>query len=358
MVYDAYGARPEVREVPAPSCPPDGVLVRVEATGVCRSDWHAWQGHDPVPLPMVPGHEFAGTVAEVGAEVGAGIGAGVGAGVGPEGDGWSVGERVTAPFVLGCGRCAYCRAGDQQVCPDQQQPGFTYPGSWAELVAVPSAAANLVRLPDGVDPVAAASLGCRFATSYRALRTHGQVGPGQDVVVHGCGGAGLAAVMIARALGARVLAVDVGAEARRRARELGAAEVLDPAEVPDVAARVHELTDGGAHVSVDAVGDPAVASASVACLRRRGRHVQVGLLLGDDARAGLPMDLVVAHELQVLGSHGMPAGDYPGMLALIAAGTLDPARLVGAVVDLDGAAGALQAMGGPARGGGITVVRV
>lgn len=342
VVYDVPGAAPSVREVATPQCPPDGVVVRVHATGVCRSDWHAWRGHDPVPLPMVPGHEFAGTVHEVGAEVSS----------------WTVGDRVTAPFVLGCGRCSFCRAGEQQVCPHQQQPGFTYPGSWADLVAVPHAEANLVRLPGAVGMVAGASLGCRFATSFRALHTHGQVAQGEFVAVHGCGGAGLSAVMIAKAMGARLVAVDPSEAARARALELGADEVVDPAEHPDVAERVVALTDGGAHVSLDTVGVPAVAAASVACLRPRGRHVQVGLLLGDEARAGLPMDLVVARELQVLGSHGMPAPAYPAMLDLIARGSLDPRRLVGSVIDLSAAPAALRSMGEPGAAAGITVVSV
>ncbi len=340
VVYDAYGAEPAVREIDPPQCPADGIVVRVGATGVCRSDWHAWRGHDPGPLPMVPGHEFAGTVHEVGPQVRR----------------WAIGDRVTVPFVLGCGRCEYCAAGDLHVCPDQVQPGFTYPGSWAELVAVPVADANVVRLPDSVDMIAGASLGCRFATSFRALRSHGRVMPDEVVAVHGCGGAGLSAVMIAKALGARVIAVDVSLAARRRAGELGADDLVDPVEHPDVPGHIQRLTDGGAHVSVDAVGVPAVAAASVACLRRRGRHVQVGLLLGPDATAGIPMDLVVARELQVLGSHGMPAGDYPGMLGLVASGALDPRRLVGSVIDLADAPAALRGMDEPSASTGITVV--
>ncbi len=340
VVYDAYGADPEVREIDPPECSADGIVVRVGATGVCRSDWHAWRGHEPVPLPMVPGHEFAGTVQAVGPQVRR----------------WAIGDRVTVPFVLGCGRCDHCVAGDLHVCPDQVQPGFTYPGSWAELVAVPVADANVVSLPDSVDLLAGASLGCRFATSFRALRTHGRVTAGDVVAVHGCGGAGLSAVMIAKALGAQVVAVDVSPGARRRAGELGADELVDPRDHPDVPRHIHQLTGGGAHVSVDAVGLPSVAAASVACLRRRGRHVQVGLLLGSDATAGIPMDLVIARELTVHGSHGMPAGDYPAMLDLIASGDLDPRRLVGAVIDLAGAPAALRAMDRPPASAGITVV--
>lgn len=293
-----------------------------------------------MPLPMVPGHEFAGTVHQVGSDV----------------TSWTVGDRVTAPFVLGCGRCAYCLAGDQHVCPDQAQPGFTYAGSWAELVAVPAAETNLVRLPGDVDFVSGASLGCRFATAFRAVRTHGGVAAGDAVAVHGCGGAGLSAVMIAKALGARVVAVDLGQEARSLAGRLGADEVIDPAATPDVVARIQELTGGGAHVSIDAVGSPAVAVTSVRSLRRRGRHVQVGLLLGADATAGLPMDLVVSRELQILGSHGMPAGDYPEMLEMIARGDLDPRLLVHSVIGLPSAPAALMAMDEPSTSPGMTVI--
>ena len=338
VVYEAYGAAPVVRDVDPPTCPPDGVLVAVRATGVCRSDWHAWRGHDPVPLPMVPGHELAGTIAEVGAEV----------------TGWSVGDRVTAPFVMGCGRCGWCRAGEQQVCPDQQQPGFTYAGSWAELVAVPAATTNLVALPDEVGFVAGAALGCRFATSYRALVTHGQVREGDWVAVHGCGGVGLSAVMVARALGAHVVAVDPGEDARHLASELGAQLVLDPGAVDGIPA----VTDGGAHVSLDAVGTPGTARASIECLRRRGRHVQVGLLLGDHASPALPMDRVVAHELSVHGSHGMPSGQYADMLDLIRTGALDLGRLVRRTVTLEEAPAELMALDDPSRARGITVVEL
>ncbi len=339
--YAAYGATPELVDLPAPSCPDDGVVVRVEATGVCRSDWHAWRGHDPVPLPMVPGHELAGVIDSLGPSMAS--------------SGWSVDDRVTVPFVVGCGQCPWCRAGEQQVCPDQQQPGFTYDGSWAELVAVPAAAANLVRLPEGVDTVTAATLGCRYATAFRALRVHGQVTPGLWVAVHGCGGVGLSAVQIARALGAHVVAVDPSPDARALAAELGAHVVVDPAET-DAAAYVQDVL-GGADVSLDCVGTPATARASVAGLRPRGRHVQVGLLLGDAARDAIPMDLVVSRELSVHGSHGMPAGGYPELLDLVAAGTLDPRRLVRRVVDLAEGPAALMALDEPSASVGITVLR-
>lgn len=343
VVYPDHGVLPEVAEVPPPRCPDDGVVVAVRATGVCRSDWHAWKGHDPVPLPHVPGHELAGVVAEVGPDVRR----------------WSVGDRVTVPFVCGCGQCAWCAAGEAQVCPRQTQPGFTGPGSFAELVALHAADLNLVRLPDAVDFVTAASLGCRFATAFRALTAHGRVEPGSWLAVHGCGGVGLSAVMVGAALGARVVAVDVSPAALERAREVGAEVLLDardPGAGTDVAERVRDVTGGGAHVSLDALGSPATAVASVMSLRRRGRHVQVGLLLGEASTPPLPMDRVVAQELEVYGSHGMAAHEYPAMLAMIEDGTLRPELLVGEVIDLEAAGAALAAMDRPRAGSGMTVV--
>jgi D-arabinose 1-dehydrogenase-like Zn-dependent alcohol dehydrogenase len=341
VVYPGYRVMPELTDVAAPDCPDGGVVLDVGATGVCRSDWHAWQGHDPVPLPHIPGHELAGTVAQTGPGV----------------TRWRPGDRVTVPFVCGCGRCEHCLAGQAQVCPRQTQPGFTGPGSFAERVAIPAADLNLVALPDEIGFVTAACLGCRFATAFRALTAHGRVRAGDWLAVHGCGGAGLSAVLIGAALGARVIAVDVAQVALDRARELGAELVIDVAATgADPAAVIQDVTGGGAHVSVDTLGSPGTAAGSVRSLRRRGRHVQVGLLLGADAAAPLPMDLVIARELEIYGSHGMAAADYPAMLALIADQTLRPERLIGPVIGLAGAGAALAAMSGPPAAAGITVI--
>ncbi|MFL6064061.1 MAG: zinc-dependent alcohol dehydrogenase family protein [Friedmanniella sp.] len=337
VVYEAVGAEPRLREVPEPLCPPGGAVVEVAATGVCRSDWHAWRGHDPVPLPHVPGLELAGTVVAVGAGV----------------SGFAVGDRVTTPFVNGCGRCPVCLAGNPQVCPEQTQPGFTGPGSFAERVALHAADTNLVRLPPSVGFLEAAALGCRFATAYRALTAHARLQPGQWVAVHGCGGVGLSAVTIAAALQARVVAVDVSGPALDRALALGAEETVRSA---DPVEEVRRLTGGGAHISLDALGSVATAAASVRSLRRRGRHVQVGLLL-DPSGTALPMDVVVAHELELYGSHGMAAADYPAMLALVTSGAVRLRDLVGAVISLEEAPAALMAMDRAASPvPGITVV--
>ncbi len=329
VVYEAFNGPIAVRAVEEPVPTRDGVVVRVEASGICRSDWHGWKGHDPdIELPHVPGHELAGVVDEVGADVRR----------------WSVGDRVTIPFVAGCARCPSCRAGDPQVCESQFQPGFTAWGSFAERVALRHADHNLVGLPDSMEFTTAASLGCRFATSFRAIVDQGRVGAGEWVAVHGAGGVGLSAIMIAAAMGARVVAVDIRAEALELAREVGAEVTLNAESVVDVAEAVRDATGGGAHLSIDALGSTATAVASVLGLRRRGRHVQVGLMIGEDGRAPLPMDRVIAWELEVIGSHGMQAHRYPGMLSMVEAGALTPHRLVTRTIALSEAPAALVAL--------------
>ncbi|GAA2073870.1 alcohol dehydrogenase catalytic domain-containing protein [Aeromicrobium tamlense] len=322
LVLDSARSRPEVRDVPEPSAPDGGVVVRVVATGLCRSDWHAWAGHDDgVAFPHVPGHELAGEIVELGPDV----------------RDWQVGDRVTVPFVAGCGTCEWCLAGDAQVCPDQEQPGFTYGGSFAERVVVHAADTNLVRIPDSVDFATAASLGCRFATAYRALVGRSRVAEGEWVTVVGAGGVGLSSVMIARALGARVIAVDRNSEALAVATDLGAEHTL-LADGRDIPSAVAELTGDGSHVAVDAVGSEQTCADAILSLRRRGRLAQVGLLPAIEGHPRVPMERVIGWELDLLGSHGMAAADYPGMMALIEQGALQPQRLIERTIGLEEAA--------------------
>ncbi|HLL34499.1 MAG TPA: zinc-dependent alcohol dehydrogenase family protein [Streptomyces sp.] len=340
VVFERYGERPEVREVADPRPAEHGVVVRVEATGLCRSDWHGWQGHDPdIALPHVPGHELAGVVETVGARV---------TRVRP-------GDRVTVPFVCACGTCPACAAGDQQVCERQTQPGFTHWGSFAQYVALDHADVNLVAVPEEMSFATAASLGCRFATAFRAVVQQGRVAAGEWVAVHGCGGVGLSAVMIAAAAGARVVAVDISPRALELARAFGAAECVDARRVADTAEAVRELTGGGAHLSLDALGSPATCAASVNGLRRRGRHVQVGLLPSPDGTTPVPMSRAVALELELLGSHGMAAHTYPPLLELVRTGALRPDLLVTSTIPLAAAPDALAALG-TAPGAGVTVI--
>ena len=341
VLYERFGERPRLTEVPDPAPPDHGAVIAVRTTGVCRSDWHGWMGHDrDIELPHVPGHELAGVVASVGADV----------------ERFRGGERVTTPFVSACGACPECLAGDEQVCRNQTQPGFTHWGSFAELVIIHHADRNLVPLPDDIDDVSAAALGCRVVTAFRALTDVARLSPDEWLAVQGCGGVGLAAVMLGSALGARVVAVDVAPAALALARALGAQATVDVGAVSDVAAAVVDITDGGAHVSIDALGHPDTCVASVRSLRRRGRHVQVGLLLGRQSTPPIPMDRVVAHELQLFGSHGMQAHRYDALFELIASGRLDPARLVGRTVTLEESIEALVGMDQPGAAG-ITVAR-
>ena len=339
-IYEKFQGEVEVRNVDDPSPSEHGAVIRVEATGVCRSDWHGWMGHDPdIAVPHVPGHELAGVVEAVGRSV----------------RNWRPGARVTVPFVCACGNCPQCDSGNQQICDNQTQPGFTHWGSYAEFVAVDHADINLVALPEDIGFSTAASLGCRFATSFRAVVAQGGVQPGNWLAVHGCGGVGLSAVMIAKALDARIIAVDVDDDALRLARDAGAEEVVNSGNVASVVEAITEMSRGGVHTSIDALGSAETCFNSIANLRKRGRHVQVGLMAGDDYRPALPMELVIAKELEIVGSHGMQAFEYPRMLEMISSSRLAPDTLVRQHVDLKAAAAALGDPGS-LHVAGVTVI--
>jgi alcohol dehydrogenase len=340
VYYEAFQTPPAIVSLPDPTPSPGGVVIKVSATGLCRSDYHGWLGHDSdIHLPHVPGHELAGTIVAVGANV----------------RNWHGGDRVTVPFVGGCGACPECQAGDHQVCAHQFQPGFTAWGSFAEYVAIDYADTNLVALPESISDATAAALGCRFVTSFRAVVDQGRLKPGEWIAVHGCGGVGLSAIMIARAMGARIIAIDLAEDKLAMARRLGAHHTINGSTTPDVPAAIRDLTHGGCHVSVDALGHPETCRNSILGLKRRGRHVQVGLLLAGHASPPVPMSRVIAHELEIYGSHGMQAHRYPAMLAMITSGALDPALLIGREISLADAPQALMAMD-RFEGVGMTVI--
>ena len=303
LVYDDFEAPLTLRALPTPEPAPHGVVLKVLACGVCRSDWHGWKGHDPmIDPPNVPGHEVVGTVTAVGERV----------------ETWSGGERVTVPFVGGCGACTQCRAGHQQVCPNQFQPGFSDLGAFAECVRIDYADENLVRLPDDISSVTGASLGCRFATAFRAVVDQGQVRSGDWVAVHGCGGVGLSAIMIAWAAGARVVAVDIADAALALAQEIGARHTIIGRNTEDVAEVVRQATDGGAYVSLDAVGSPDTCYNSVAS----GHHVQVDLLVGKRRAPTFTSVAWWLDELGVLVTHGLRVHRYPVLFNMIEAEVL------------------------------------
>jgi len=339
-VYEEFEKPLTIQNVPDPTPSDHGVVIRVEATGLCRSDWHGWMGHDSgISLPHVPGHELAGVIEAMGKDVAQ----------------WDIGDRVTLPFVCGCGNCPQCTSGNHQVCDRQFQPGFTHWGSFAEYVAIDYADVNLVRLPDAINYITAASLGCRFVTSFRALVDQGKVSAGQWVAVHGCGGVGLSAIMIANALGANVVGIDISDEKLDFARSIGAAATINTTKTEDVVENIIDLTQGGAHISIDALGSPVTCFNSVANLRKRGKHIQVGLMLADHSHPAVPMDKIVANELEILGSHGIQAHKYSALLAMIQAGKLFPEKLIRKTISLEESLDELVNMDS-FRGTGITVI--
>jgi len=329
VVYEAFSAPPQLKTVPDPKPEAHGVVVKVQATGVCRSDWHGWVGHDTdIVLPHVPGHELAGVIEAVGKDV----------------TKWRAGDRVTVPFVGGCGACPECHSGNQQVCEKQFQPGFTHWGSFAEYVSIHKADLNLVALPETLDFATAASLGCRFVTSFRAVVDQGKTSAGQWVAVHGCGGVGLSAIMIANAVGSNVVAIDISDDKLAMARAMGAVATVNAMKVANVVEAVTEITQGGVHVSLDALGHPTTCFNSISNLRRRGKHIQVGLMLAENSTPAIPMAKVIAHELEILGSHGMQAHRYGAMLDMVQSGKLTPEKLIGKKINLEQSIDALMNM--------------
>jgi alcohol dehydrogenase len=330
-----------VKNVPDPACPRDGVVIAVKACGVCRSDWHAWNGADPdVTPPHVPGHELAGVVVEAG----------------PECRRFKKGDRVTAPFIVACGDCPDCRGGDPTVCAHQFVIGFSAWGAFAEFTAVPHADFNLVPLPESIGFVEAAAMGCRLTTAFRGIVDRADLRPGEWLAVHGCGGVGLSAIMIASALGAQVLAIDVNEQALALAKSLGATATLNAKEPTDVAMAVRALTDGGAHVSIDALGVTTTFHNSIRGLRKLGRHVQIGMPLEQHAAPVIPLlETVYSRQISIMGTRGIPASRFAAIFGMIKAGRLDPARLVTKRIGLEEAGAALGELDG-FSGVGVTVI--
>jgi alcohol dehydrogenase len=327
-VYELFQGPISIQNIPDPKPSKSGVVVKVAATGLCRSDWHGWMGHDQdIVLPHVPGHELAGEIVEVGKQI----------------KKLKVGDRVTVPFVSGCGRCTECQTGNQQVCDHQFQPGFTAFGSFAEYVSLEYGDLNVVKLPDEIDDITAATLGCRFITSFRAIVAQGNVNEGEKVAIHGCGGVGLSAIMIAKSLGAEVVAVDINEENLKLAKELGA-DYLINAKQEEVIDAVKSYSNGGVHVSLDALGSQETCFNSLLSLKKRGKHIQVGLMTNDQTHPKIPMDKIIANEWEIIGSHGMQSHKYPEMLQMIVDGKLSPEKLIGQTINLENACKQLPLM--------------
>ncbi len=317
-IYSTFNGAIEIKQVDDPVVTETEAIIEVKATGICRSDWHGWKGHDPdIQLPHVPGHEFSGIVKEVGSKVTL----------------FQIGDRVTVPFCCGCSTCPQCIKGNQHICDQHFQPGFTHWGSFAQYVQIKNADFNLVKLPSSIDFVSAAGLGCRFITAFHGIVNQGKVDNSVFVAIHGCGGVGLSAIMIAAVYGAKVIAIDINEENLQKAKSFGAKYTIN-ASREEVVDKVREITKGGANVSMDALGNHETSTNSINCLAKKGKHIQVGILGSENTIIVSTADLI-AKEIELIGSHGMPLANYNTIFDLISNNKIDLSLLIDRTVKLE-----------------------
>ena len=355
-VYHKFGGPIEIEKIPIPDIPRDGVLVMVKATGVCRSDWHGWRGHDDdiksylskqpdKDQYFVPGHEVSGVVVSLGDDVVK----------------FKLGDRVVVPFILSCGSCRECGVGRNRrtICEDQIQPGFTQLGSFAEYLAVPRADLNVCRLPENVGFNEAAALGCRFTTAFRAILQQGKLQTGQTIAVFGVGGLGLSCIMIANTIPElkAIIAIDVSRLALHKAVKLVEMKCSDGKNRTQIYAinaregdnyvreEISRITDGvGVDLSIDAAGFKSTCENAIYCTRRGGKMVQVGLPIDNSQQPIVPMGRVAGREIEIIGSHGMSSSDFPKVIDLVSSQKLDPKILIENEVDLKTGAKILESM--------------
>ncbi|MFB6178725.1 MAG: zinc-dependent alcohol dehydrogenase family protein [Halorientalis sp.] len=329
----------QIEDVEEPTAGDDQIVVETEACGICRSDWHAWKGDwswiGVMPTDgLVFGHEPAGTVVEVGDNV----------------ERFREGDQVTVPFNLSDGTCRQCRNGRGNICEQVVPLGFLKmaPGAFAEKFPVRKADHNAIKLPENVDPVDVAALGCRFATAFHGLAHRVDISPGDWVAVHGLGGVGLSAVHIADALGANVIGVDIIDEKLDKAESLGADETLNANDVKDVPQAVKRFTESsrGVDIAVDALGVAETCQNAVNSLGKGGQHLQIGLTTSEEGgEVSLPVDNMVMDERDFYGSFGMPPNQYEEIFRMMDQGKIDPGKIVTETVSLEEVPDMIQSMG-------------
>jgi D-arabinose 1-dehydrogenase-like Zn-dependent alcohol dehydrogenase len=330
-----------VRDVPDPQPAPLGAFIRVQANGVCRSDWHGWIGDNRRDFPVIMGHEMTGIVEDVVPGV----------------TRFKVGDRVVVPFSGSEGTCEYCQSGQAHLCDSGHIPGRTYSGGYAEYVSVPHADRNLMILPEEISFRDGAALGCRFMTSFHGLVDRAELRAGEWVVVYGCGGVGLSAINIAASLGAMVIGVDINPANLELAKQMGADFVINSRETKATEA-VMELTKGGAHVSVDALGIAETCVNAILSLRKGGRHLQIGLTTKKEAGfVSVPIDTVVVKELKIIGSLGMAPHRFASMIPMVATGRLTPGKMVSKEISLSDVSGIFDSMTRSANTGTFIVTQ-
>ncbi len=306
----------KIEEVPTPSPGPGEVLIKVAACGLCHTDL-SYIDHG-VPTfkkpPLILGHEVSGTIAALGKDA----------------NGWKEGDRVLLPAVYGCGECQLCRTGRENICSRMVMFGNHVDGGYAEYMLAP--AKDTIPMPEEIPLIEGAIIADAVTTPYHAVVNRGQVEPGDAVVVFGCGGVGINIVQIAAALGAQVIAVDIVDSKLEWAKKLGAQAVINANQVERVDKAVRKLTGGGAQVAFEAIGYPATQEQAFASLRTGGRFVMVGY-------SPKPMSLnagrVMFREMEIIGSLGCRAVDYPRVLEMARQGKIKVKELVSARFPLD-----------------------
>src|SRR5688572_18827274 len=328
------GSALSIEEIAVSTPGPREVLIRTRACGVCHSDLHFIDGLYPAPRPFVPGHEAAGVVEAVGDDVVA----------------LKPGDHVVTCFSTFCGRCEFCVTGRLSLCVDASTkrkptdpPRLEMDGAPVhQLLNVAGYAEMLLVHENGavaIDPEMpfdrAALMGCAVVTGAGAIFNTAAVRPGEDVAVIGCGGIGLAAINAARIAGAdRIIAVDPVPAKLELAKRVGATDSFDFAD-PGLREKIVELTKGGVHHAIEAVGRIATGELALALLRRGGTATIVGMMPLTEKIGMHAMDLLSEKRLQgsLMGSNRFPL-DIPRLVDFYLAGRLDLDSLVAERIDL------------------------
>ncbi len=296
------GGTIELVDLPMPEPAEGEVLVRIRAAGVCRTDLHLLHDvREGTRGPLVPGHEIAGTVAKVGPGVGR----------------VRSGEAVVVHFELPCGRCRSCIRKQTNLCADGETLGFSIPGGYAEYVKVPEDV--VLAAPRNLEMEQAATLACSGATAYHTVVTLGGADERDFVVIIGTGGVGLSAVQVAKARGARVLAVDSREAARAAAKEVGADETASADEA--LGFILAATRDRGADLVVDLVSTAATMELGIAALAAGGKLVEVA---PGEERLTVSPDLLIEKEIALIGAHSSTMADFARAVALAEAKLLKP----------------------------------
>ncbi len=306
----------KIEDVPTPQPGPGEVLVKVAGCGVCHTDLHYTDHNVPTfkKPPLILGHEASGVIESLGEGVTV----------------WSEGDRVLLPAVYGCGVCDACRRGRENICNNMIMFGNNIDGAFAEYIAVSQH--TLFSLPEELPLIESSIIADAITTPYQAVANRGQVKPGDSVAVFGCGGIGLNVVQMAAAAGGRVIAVDLLDEKLEWAKRLGAVAVINSSQVERVDKEIRKLSGGGVDVAFEAIGLPVTQEAAFASTRNGGRLVLVGY-------SAKPMTLnsgrTMYREMEIVGSLGCPASEYPKVIELARNGKIKVKELVTAQFSLD-----------------------